>query len=70
VGCIRYETKPCYVFFFLYFILFLMCPMRDLKMFLFHHADKGASRPTKMLALGNHGDVQIAVEHGVMVGGI
>jgi hypothetical protein len=37
---------------------------------LFHHADRGASRPTEMPTLGHRGDAQIVVEHEVAVGGL
>jgi hypothetical protein len=56
------------MYFFFYFILFFMCTIRDLKMFLFHHADRGASRPAEMSALGRRGDAQVAVEHEVVMG--
>jgi len=70
VGCVRYKTKPCYVIFFLYVILFLMCTMRDLKMFLFPHVDIGASYLTEMPTLGHRGDTHVVMEHKVAVGGL
>jgi hypothetical protein len=36
----------------------------------FHHADRGATRPTEMPALGHRGDAQIVVDQGVAVGGL
>jgi hypothetical protein len=36
----------------------------------FHHADKGATRPTEIPALGRHGDAQIVVDQGVAAGGL
>jgi hypothetical protein len=36
----------------------------------FHHADRGATRPTEIPALGRRGDAQIAVDHEVAAGGL
>jgi hypothetical protein len=59
------KTKPCHVFFFIYFILFLCVQRAILTDVLFHHADRGTSHPTEMSTLGRHGDVQIVVDHEV-----
>jgi hypothetical protein len=36
----------------------------------FHRADRGASRPTEILALGHCGDAQIVAEHEAVAGGL
>jgi hypothetical protein len=47
-----------------------MCTKKDLKDVLFHHANIGVSHSAEMSALGHRGDVQIAVEHEVAMGGL
>ena len=37
---------------------------------LFHHADKGATRPVEMLTLGRRENAHIDVEREVVVGGL
>jgi hypothetical protein len=36
----------------------------------FHHEDRGETRTAEMPALGRHGDAQIEVDQGVVVGGL
>jgi hypothetical protein len=66
------STKPNLVmcFFILKFILFLCVQRGVLIDVVFHHADRGASSPAEMSALGHHRDVQIVVEHEVPVEGL
>jgi hypothetical protein len=49
-----------------------MCTQRGFSLtdVLFHHANRGASHPAEILALGHHGDSQIVIEHEAVVGGI
>jgi hypothetical protein len=65
------STKPNLViyFFILKFILFLCVQRGVLIDVVFHHAKRGASCPAEMSALGHHREVQIVVEHEVVVGG-
>jgi hypothetical protein len=65
------KPKPCHVFFFFknlyYFYVYTEGFLTDA---LFHHADRGASRPTEIPTLGHRRDAQIVVEHEVVVGGL
>jgi hypothetical protein len=60
-------TYFCFFFFFIYFFYLYNEGSKNI---LFHHADRGTSRPVEMSALGHHGDAQVAVEHDIVVGGL
>jgi hypothetical protein len=53
-------TKLNLVMYFLFYILYYFYVYKEgSKDVLFHHADRGTSRPTEMSTLGHRGDVQI-----------